>query len=358
MESSRGDMERLRGIGQMSRESGLTVSALRFYDGAGVLVPARVDPSTGYRSYSPEQVAVARLVAMLRRVGMPLAGIRRVLAGRRDPAVVDVLLAEHLHHLEQGLADARRELSSVRSLLAAHTVPGRGGPTPEENPVPATTVTVRGPELAEALRAVRFAVGADPALPVLSGVLLDVTAEALTVVATDRYRLAVSSAPVLSLDGAPVAVVVPVEFADRIPHGEKVTIAVDGSTVTVHAGTDVLSTELIPDDFPDYRRLLPEQRRPVPVRPALRAELLAAPVRTMRREQDGTEFEVAVLGPGPDGGVTIDPDADGVGVNREFLLQALDAGGPGQLLLSLDGPIGPLVVRSERSVSLLMPVRL
>jgi hypothetical protein len=224
--------------------------------------------------------------------------------------------------------------------------------------VPATTVTVRGPELAEALRAVRFAVGADPALPVLSGVLLDVTAEALSVVATDRYRLAVSSAPVLSLDGAPVAVVVPAEFADRIPHGEKVTIAVDGSTVTVHAGTDVLSTELIPDDFPDYRRLLPDEGRPVPVRPALRAELLAAPVRTMRREQDGTEFEVAFLGPGPDGGVTIDPDADGVGVNREFLLQALDAGGPGQLLLSLDGPIGPLVVRSERSVSLLMPVRL
>lgn len=37
------------GIGQMARECGLTVSALRFYDGAGVLVPARVDPHTGYR---------------------------------------------------------------------------------------------------------------------------------------------------------------------------------------------------------------------------------------------------------------------------------------------------------------------
>jgi DNA-binding transcriptional MerR regulator len=358
MESSCGDLESLRGIGQMSRESGLTVSALRFYDGAGVLVPARVDPSTGYRSYSPEQVAVARLVAMLRRVGMPLAGIRQVLANRHDPAVVDVLLAEHLHRLEQGLADARRELSSVRSLLAAHTAPTRCGPTPEENPVPATTVTVRGNELGDALRAVRFAVGADPGIPVLSGVLLDVTAETLTVVATDRYRLAVSSAPVLSLDGAGVAVVVPAEFADRIPHGDVVTIAVDGSTITVHAGTDVLSTELIPDDFPDYRRLLPEAGRPVPVRPALRAELLAAPARTMRREPDGTEFEVAVLRAAPDGGITIDPDGDGVGVNREFLLQALDAGGPGQLLLSLDGPIGPLVVRSARSVSLLMPVRL
>ena len=38
-------------IGEMARASGLTVSALRFYDGAGVLVPAAVDPATGYRTY-------------------------------------------------------------------------------------------------------------------------------------------------------------------------------------------------------------------------------------------------------------------------------------------------------------------
>lgn len=34
----------MRGIGRLARESGLTVSALRFYDGAGVLVPAHADP--------------------------------------------------------------------------------------------------------------------------------------------------------------------------------------------------------------------------------------------------------------------------------------------------------------------------
>jgi DNA-binding transcriptional MerR regulator len=39
----------MRSIGEMARASGLTVSALRFYDGAGVLVPAFVDPETGYR---------------------------------------------------------------------------------------------------------------------------------------------------------------------------------------------------------------------------------------------------------------------------------------------------------------------
>ena len=77
----------------------------------------------------------------------------------------------------------------------------------------------------------------------------------------------------------------------------------------------------------------------------------------MRREQDGTEYEVVVLAAGPDGITVGARRRDGVAVNREFLLEALDAGGPGQLVLTLDGPIAPLVVRSPRSVSLLMPVR-
>lgn len=47
-------------------------------------------------------------------------------------------------------------------------------------------------------------------------------------------------------------------------------------------------------------------------------------------------------------------------MNREFLLEALDAGGRGQLVLDLDGPIRPLLLRQpddERSFSLLMPIR-
>lgn len=329
----------------MARESGLSVSALRFYDGAGVLTPAEVDPGTGYRHYAPDQVVVARLVASLRRVGMPLAGIREVLAHRPDAAAVDVLLERHLRRLEQGLADARRELSCVRSLIE------------QEDPVPTTIVTVHGAELADALRAVRFAVGSDPELPALSGVLFDVTAETVTVVATDRFRLATANLPVVALDGPPVAVVVPSGLVDRFPLAETVSIVVTPQAVRVRAGDEVLEGEVVPEAFPDHRRLLPAGDRPVPVDgAALRAAVAAAPARTTRREQGGAEFAVAVLAAGPDG-IRV-ADGPGVAVNREFLFEALDAGGPGQLSLSLDGPITPLVIRSPRSVSLLMPVRL
>jgi len=64
----------MRSIGELARASGLSVSALRFYDGAGVLVPARVDPATGYRWYDAGQVRSARLIARLRRVGMAAGG--------------------------------------------------------------------------------------------------------------------------------------------------------------------------------------------------------------------------------------------------------------------------------------------
>ena len=49
-----------------------------------------------------------------------------------------------------------------------------------------------------------------------------------------------------------------------------------------------------------------------------------------------------------------------VAVNREFLLEALSAGGDGQLVLELDGPIRPLAIRrpaDDRAYSLLMPVK-
>src|SRR4051794_41580563 len=75
----------MRGIGEVARASGLAVSALRFYDRAGVLVPAEVDPVTGYRRYSGEQVRAARLIAGLRRVGLPVAEIAEAGRGMGEP---------------------------------------------------------------------------------------------------------------------------------------------------------------------------------------------------------------------------------------------------------------------------------
>lgn len=65
-------------IGEFARAARLSPKALRLYDDLGLLRPVRVDPSSGYRFYSPDQLERARLVAWLRRIGMPLARIAEV----------------------------------------------------------------------------------------------------------------------------------------------------------------------------------------------------------------------------------------------------------------------------------------
>jgi serine/threonine protein phosphatase PrpC len=67
-------------IGAFARTARLTPKALRLYDELGLLRPAAVDAESGYRYYDPAQLGRARLIARMRRIGMPLARIRDVCA--------------------------------------------------------------------------------------------------------------------------------------------------------------------------------------------------------------------------------------------------------------------------------------
>jgi DNA-binding transcriptional MerR regulator len=73
-------MDPLLSIGVFARRSRLSPKALRLYDRLGVLIPAHVDQENGYRRYRESQLATARLVAMLRRLDMPLAQVAEVVA--------------------------------------------------------------------------------------------------------------------------------------------------------------------------------------------------------------------------------------------------------------------------------------
>ena len=67
------------GIGEFASCSRLSARALRIYDEAGLLSPARVDEDSGYRFYEPGQLKQARLVAALRQLHFPLAEIKEIL---------------------------------------------------------------------------------------------------------------------------------------------------------------------------------------------------------------------------------------------------------------------------------------
>ena len=94
--------------GAFAQASGLSRKALRLYDELGLLHPARVDPETLYRFYDPGQLEQARLVAWLRRLGMPLAVIRSV--SGLPPAQAAEELAAYWAKVEAETA-VRRELA-------------------------------------------------------------------------------------------------------------------------------------------------------------------------------------------------------------------------------------------------------
>ncbi len=66
----------LMAIGEFSDRSGISAKRLRTYATEGLLAPAAVDPGSGYRYYSPGQLADARVVEALRQAGVALAEIR------------------------------------------------------------------------------------------------------------------------------------------------------------------------------------------------------------------------------------------------------------------------------------------
>jgi len=63
------------GIGRVARLAQVSVRTLRHYDDLGLLKPSHVDPLTGYRHYTPEQVLRLHRILVLRDLGVPLAQI-------------------------------------------------------------------------------------------------------------------------------------------------------------------------------------------------------------------------------------------------------------------------------------------
>ena len=72
--------ESLLSIGEFARRSRLSMKALRLYERRGLLSPAVVEKTNGYRRYRASQLPTARLIAMLRRLDMPLTEVAHILA--------------------------------------------------------------------------------------------------------------------------------------------------------------------------------------------------------------------------------------------------------------------------------------
>jgi DNA-binding transcriptional MerR regulator len=106
----------LMAIGRFARLTGLTVKALRHYDEVGLLRPAAVDPETGYRSYSPDQVQRAEAIRRLRRLEVPLDDLS-ILLETHDPALVRRVLVDHQRRTAIRAAELKVVLQGLQPLI-------------------------------------------------------------------------------------------------------------------------------------------------------------------------------------------------------------------------------------------------
>jgi effector-binding domain-containing protein len=109
-------VDNLLPIGRFSKATRLSVKALRHYDELGLLRPAFVDPSSGYRYYRPAQANQAEAIRILRSLEMPLEEIRAVL-GDAGGDLAAKRLQRHREHLEARLDEHRRMLAFLQRLL-------------------------------------------------------------------------------------------------------------------------------------------------------------------------------------------------------------------------------------------------
>ncbi|MBO3083012.1 DNA polymerase III subunit beta family protein [Cellulomonas fengjieae] len=319
----------LLSIGALARAGGPPVSALRFYDAAGVLRPAHVDPATGYRWYTSAQVHTARLIASLRQAGLPVVDLVAVL---ETPHAAADVLARHRRRLEEDLTAAHAHLDAAVDILAQ---PGR--------------CWVAAEDLLGAIAAVRHAVGADAAWPGLAGVLLHLDGATLRLVACDRSRVAVATVPTRQPSGPQVRVVAPLAFLDRIASA---ALPHDGQVVLGAHRLEILGVHGQPLEagFPDYQQLL-RWGGSVSVTIAsgeLVASAEAADDIVVVR-LDGGRVDLAPPGAG-----------DAFAFSRTFLLDAVRAAAAEHVALALDERYALSVAPADRpdDIGLMMPIRL
>jgi DNA-binding transcriptional MerR regulator/effector-binding domain-containing protein len=103
-------------IGDFAKMTYLSIKSLRRYHDMGLLVPAEIDPASGYRYYEADQVAVGQVIRRFRDLGMPLEQVREVL-NAPDAAARNAVVVAHLRQMESALQQTQQTVSSLRALL-------------------------------------------------------------------------------------------------------------------------------------------------------------------------------------------------------------------------------------------------
>jgi len=289
------------------------------------------------------------------------------------------LLADTVKSLSDAPVEFESDQSQARIRCAAYEGSLRLLPAedfPALQPPSGTRIVAETPRFAEAVGQVARAASRDEARPVLTGILLEVSREGVTMVATDSYRLAVRD--LVATAAGEARAIVPERAlseagraAQAVDKGE-VEVFVDESQVSFQVGPLMLTSRLIEGEFPNYRQLLPEQyesrltvSRQQLIDAVRRVGLLARDTSPVRLEFNALGVKLSSSSPDLGQAVeAVEARYEGEDItaafNPNYLADGLAAASGESVRLEVRDGLKPGIVRGESDefTYLVMPVRL
>jgi DNA polymerase-3 subunit beta len=265
-------------------------------------------------------------------------------------------------------------------------LPAEEFPTLPEMPEVAGTI---GADIfASAISQVGIAAGRDDTLPALTGIRVEINDDSLTMIATDRYRLAIRELkwnPVTS--GRNTALLIPArvlgDTARALTGGAEVSIALSESDSAGAAGDGIIgfegagrrtTTRLLSGEYPRIQQLLPTEYSAVaelaaaPLAEAVKRVALVAERNTPVRLSFSSGEVLLEAGTGDEAQASeaIEASFDGedlqIAFNPQYLLDGIGAVDSDVARISFTSPTRPAVVTGKGEAQpdyryVLMPIR-
>ncbi len=100
-------------IGEFSKLTQVSIRMLRYYDETGLLKPACIDPLTGYRLYSVEQLSVVNKITFLRDAGFNVSEIALIITNWSKDHL-EMQLQNKKHEIETTIQNEQVKLTKIR----------------------------------------------------------------------------------------------------------------------------------------------------------------------------------------------------------------------------------------------------
>ena len=103
-------------IGEVADFFQISVKAVRIYEKKGIIVPAYIDPESGYRYYTPDQLHQLAALLELKALGFSLDEIKDVMVGESSKEVLYKAMQEKLRNWENLVIMAQSKMDAIESI--------------------------------------------------------------------------------------------------------------------------------------------------------------------------------------------------------------------------------------------------